>query len=196
MDVVGLLFQFLFRAFVIVLPLTTGWLAFRRLVLSRSSNAWIYAMTCLFAAITAAGLLPWALGLGSAAWIFFVFSAFCPAIWIGVVMMCDMSRSRPSSYEPDAEDSVVTFTSTQKSAPLVLENPDWPGAPIPVFRHNGPANLPEAPGSDGAPKTSEPTKHLLAIAREMRKNTSSDARRPKLLPPPDQVQLPFLNRSH
>jgi len=199
MDILSPLFLLIFRALVVVLPLTTGWLAFRRVLFSRSPNAWLYAMTCLFSAVTVAGLLPWALGLANVSWIFFLFSAFCPAVWVIVVMLCDMSRSRASSYEPDlVVGAVAKLTSKQKPSPLVLENPDWPGAPMPVFRHNKPANLPKQIAANAeiksAEKAAETTKTVLSIAREMRRNKDSDARRPKLLPPPDVAQLPFLNR--
>ncbi|NNE79233.1 MAG: hypothetical protein HKN18_03080 [Silicimonas sp.] len=156
-------------------------------------------MSCLFASVTAAGILPWALGMGSVSWIFFLFSAFCPAIWIGVVLMCDLSRPVPTTYDSDqalpTEMPVATFTSSQReSKPLVLENPDWPGAPIPVFRHKEDeptANTASPPRESPA---SDATSTLLAVARDMRKNRDSDARRPKMLPPPEMTQLPFLKR--
>lgn len=194
MDVFSPIFQLLFRSLVILLPLTIGWLAFRRLALSKSGNAWIYAVTCLFAAITVAGLLPWALGLSKASWVFFILSAFCPAIWIGVVTVCDMSRR--TIYGPDpVVDAVLTFTSMQKPTPLVLEDPNWPGTPVPVFRHKSPENgvvsfdpQPNLPGPVMAPAR----RSLMSIAREMRGNQNSEARRPKLLPAPDIRSLPFI----
>lgn len=194
MDILGPLFLLLFRSFVVLLPLTIGWLAFRRLALSKSGNAWIYAVTCLFAVVTAAGLLPWALGLKQAGWVFFILAAFCPAIWIGVVTICDMSRRTIYGHDP-VKDAVVTFTSRQKSAPLVLENPELPGAPIPVFRHRSPENgdvkFVREPLPAKVPETAKP-RSLLAIAREMRGKDSSDDRRPKMLPPPEIKSLPFL----
>ena len=63
MDVLSPLFHMVLRSLVVLFPLTVGWLAFRRLALSKSANAWIYAVICLFAAVTAAGVLPWTLGL-------------------------------------------------------------------------------------------------------------------------------------
>ena len=196
MDVLSPLFQLLFRSLVILLPLTIGWLAFRRLALSRSGNAWIYAVTCLFAAVTTAGLLPWTLGLAKVGWLFFILAAFCPAIWIGVISICDMSR-RAAHYGPDPiMDKVLTFTSKQKTTPLVLENPDWPGTPIPVFRHN--ASDSDKPHQDTEPQlparvAEKPAKrNLMSIAREMRANETSDARRPKLLPAPEVRSLPFI----
>ena len=195
MDVLSPLLHLLFRAFVVVLPLTTGWLAIRRLILSKSTNAWIYAVTFLFAAVTFAGLLPWTLGFGKAGWVFFLFAAFCPAIWIGVVMMCDANRVRKSTYEPDPIiEPAPTFVSKQPATPLILENPDWPGTPIPVFRHKVVAK-PAAAASAFQPDADQSkSKTILSIVREMRKNRSSDDRRPKLLPPPDASELPFLNR--
>lgn len=201
MDVLSPLFQLLFRSLVVLLPLTIGWLAFRRLALSKSGNAWIYAVTCLFAAVTTAGLLPWALGLAKASWVFFIFSAFCPAIWIGVLTICDMSRR--TIYGPDPIlETILTFSSRQKGTPLVLENPDWPGTPVPVFRHKAPdSDQVRFVPKDVATKTEAETaadakkRTLLSIAREMRGNDSSDARRPKLLPAPDIPSLPFIKGS-
>jgi len=194
MDVLSQLFSLLFRSLVVLLPLTTAWLALRRLVLSRSSNAWIYATTSLFAAATVAGILPWSLGIAQTSWIFFIFAAFCPAIWIGVIMLCDGPRI--SNYESDdllAEmpDAATTFKSRQPIAPLVLENPDWPDEPVAVFRHRASA----APAPTVGQPQDPPRRSLVAIAREMRGNVNSEARRPKLLPPPELDELPFLVRS-
>ena len=193
MDVLSPLFQLLFRALVVVLPLTVGWLAFRRLMLSRSANAWIYATTCLLTGVTSAGLLPWTLGLTQGNWLFFLLSALSPPIWMGVIMICD-PVSQPSAYdtrpEPQSAPEVARF---KPKRPLILEQPDWPEAPTPMFRHLKPAaNMPVPP--DAAEEG--PTKSLLSVAREMRKNRSSDARRPRLLPPPKRTpeELPFLHR--
>ena len=143
MDVLSPLFQLLFRALVVVLPLTVGWLAFRRLMLSRTANAWIYAITCLFAAVTAAGLLPWTMGVAEGNGVLFFFSALSPAIWMSVIMICDpiggssIYETRDAPQPQRAQDNVV---------PLILERPDWPDAPTPVFRHLGTvANTPHAP---------------------------------------------------
>ncbi len=194
MDILGPLFLLLFRSFVVLLPLTIGWLAFRRLIISKSGNAWIYAITCLFAAVTSAGLLPWALGITQAAWVFFLLAAFCPAIWIGVVTVCDMSRRTIYGQDP-MRDTVMTFTSRQKAAPLVLENPKMPGVPIPVFRHRAPDTGKISYVKEPLPVKAEdaPAKRsLLSIAREMRGRDSSEERRTKLLPAPEMKRLPFL----
>ena len=199
MDVLSPLFQLLFRALVVVLPLTIGWLAFRRLMLSRSANAWIYATTCLLTAVTAAGLLPWTLGLAEGNWLFFLLSALSPPIWIGVIMICD-PVTHPSIYdaksqaEPDLPDEEsAQIMEFQRAKPLILEKPDWPEAPVPVFRHLKPAaNAPQSPQL----ADESPAKSLISVARDMRGNASSDARRPRLLPPPDRMpkDLPFLHR--
>lgn len=200
MDVLSPFLLLLFRSLVILLQITIGWLAFRRLAMSKSDNAWIYGATCLFAAVTTAGLLPWALGLTAANWVFFILAAICPAVWVGVVALCDYSRR--TAYGPDPVASVVlSFRSLQKSAPtqpppptLVLERPDWPEAPKPVFRHADPEEA-EAEPEIVAPKESRVSaarRSLMSIAREMRGNNSSEARRPKLLPSPDPDDLPFI----
>ena len=205
MDVLSQLFSLLFRGFVILLPLTTGWLAMRRLVLSRSANAWIYATTCLFAVATAAGLVPWTLGVASAGWMFFLFAAFCPALWIGVIMLCDGDRL--STYEADEQkeailSAAIPFITRKSTKPLLLENPDWPDEPSPMFRHQGdgdtPAPAPETPPKEKLTQTvAQPTQSrtLITVAREMRGNVNSEARRPKLLPPPELGDLSFLPRA-
>lgn len=186
MDVLSPLFLLLFRSLVVMLPLTVGWLAFRRLARSESRNAWLYAVTCLLSAATTAGLVPWALGISRVNGLFLVLAVFSPAIWVAVVTLCDVARrSRP--YDPDIiVDAVLKFRSQQKPTPLVLENPDWPGTPMPVFRHSAPANT-------DAPLPA--VRSVLSVAREMRGNRTSDARRPRLLPPPDVSDLPFLRKS-
>ncbi len=192
MDVLSPLLQLLFRALVVVLPLTIGWLAFRRVMLSRSANAWIYATTCLLTAVTTAGLLPWTLGLAEGNWLFFLLSAMSPPIWIGVIMICD-PVTHPSAYDTqmEPEDEVAEV---HQLRPLILEKPDWPEAPVPVFRHLRPAaNTPNIPSV----VQDSPSKSLLSVARDMRGNSTSDARRPRLLPPPERLpqELPFLHRS-
>ena len=196
MDVLSPLLQLLLRAAIIVLPLSTGWLALRRLLLSRSSNAWFYAATCLFAAITVAGLMPWALGLGRVSWIFFLFAAFSPALWVGVIILCDIQHGGRPYDAGAAPAEEPKFTSTQRPAPLILENPDWPGAPMPVFRHLSEQGNPKPIPRPRRRMQEETSKYILSVAKDMRGNNSSDERRPKLLPPPrSDFDLPFLKRS-
>ena len=197
MDVLGPLLQLLFRALFVVLPLTISWLAFRRVMRSRSANAWIYATTCLFTSVIAAGLLPWTLGVGSASWLFFMFSALSPVIWMGVVMICD-PVNQASYYDNEDVDVVAeapVFASREgarNDRPLILEKPDWPEAPTPVFRHKKPAASAATPREEEAPR-----KSLLSVAKSMRGNDSSERRRPRLLPSPDRYgnDLPFLHRN-
>lgn len=207
MDVLGLLLQLIFRAIVVVLPLTVAWLAFRRLMLSQTANAWVYATVCLFAAVTSAGLIPWTLGLGSGNWLIFLFSAISPAVWMTVIMIYDPDRHR-THYEFSSDtDPDVTFISAPKKAaansdlgarpqstrPLILEEPDWPEAPVPIFRHVAKtANT----GVAARHKIEDTAETLLSIARDMRGNSNSDSRRPRLLPKPESFNdgLPFLNR--
>ena len=191
MDILNPLFLLLFRSLIVFLPLIIAWLAFRRLMASTSGNAWIYAITCLFAAMTAAGLMPWALGLMQASWVFFVFSAFCPAIWIGVVTVCDMSRR--ALYEPDpVADTVLKFKSSQAPTPLVRENPDRPGTPMPVFRHRAPKASGMSTIKRVEKTVTKATKSLLSVARDMRGSTSSEPRRQKLLPSPETKQITYI----
>ena len=213
MDALTLVLQFVFKSFVVLLPVVVGGLAFRRLTKSKTSNAWIYAVTCLFAAVTAAGLLPWAVGLSASSWGFFVLAAFCPAVWFAVTTICDVSRN--SSYETEIEDiSAVLFKAYRKAAPapLLLKEP-LKDMPLPVFSHSEPANT-DAPAeltADAAPLVAtayapvdsdeeavvQPIgeKSVLDVAREMRRNKSSEERRPKLLPPPSISKMPFIKSS-
>lgn len=196
MDALTLLLQLFFRSFVILLPVVVGWLAFRRLALSKTSNAWIYAVTCLFAAVITAGLLPWAVGLAASNWIFFVLAAFCPAIWFGVTTICDFSGQ--GKYEPEiAEFSSVLFkASRKKPKPLLLSDP-LSDLTVPLFSHSAPANT-DAPSL--LPVVTETPKAMgeksvLEVAREMRRNKSSDERRIKLLPAPSMDELAFVKAS-
>ncbi|NNE86560.1 MAG: hypothetical protein HKN27_00665 [Silicimonas sp.] len=196
MDALALVLQLVFRSFVVLLPVLVGALAFRRLAKSKTSNAWIYAVTCLFAAVTTAGLLPWAVGMDASSWVFFVLAAFCPAIWFGVTTTCDTTRKR--SYKPEVDDfsSILFKTRLKKAEPLVLENP-IKDMPTPVFAHKTPANT-DAPSVAAAPEEKPKPiseKSVLDVAREMRRNRSTDERRPKLLPSPSVAELPFIKTS-
>lgn len=195
MDVLSPLFLLLFRALFVVLPLTVAWLAFRRVMRSRTSNAWVYAATCLLTSVLTAAMLPWTLGLGSANSLVLILALFSPALWIGVIMICD-PLDMTSKYDPtDVDDAVDTPTFRARSVPqkpLILEKPDWPDAPAPIFRHNAAdAKL------SSVPIVEEPRKSLLSIAKGMRGNSNSDRRRPKLLPSPTRYgdDLSFLPRS-
>lgn len=198
MDVLGIVFMLFFRSFIVLLPLTIVWLSFRRLTKSQGGNTWIYALTCLFALATTAGLLPWALGLTQAVWLFFVLAAFCPAIWVGVITVCDLSRGETYGVYSERAEEEPIFKSRHtpsKPAPLVLENPQLQEAPIPVFRHgtNDTGKVAYAPNplppvlQEPKPVTVTGPRSALAIAREMRGRDTSDERRPRLLPSPDMV---------
>ena len=185
MDVLSPLIELLVRSVVVLLPLTVGWLAFRRLAMSKSGNAWIYAVTCLLAAVTVAGTLPWALGLTASNWVFVALSLFCPLVWFGVVLLCDTARR--GEYGPDPiVDGLRGTRKPKKPAPLVLDSPIE--EPRPVFRHSRPQpNIPMATS-----KPAPTTRTLMTIAREIRGGQTSDRRRPKLLPPPKKREMPFI----
>ena len=173
MDTVEI-FSSLARASLLVMPLAVVYLAFRRLSLSRSGNAWIYAVTGLLAFVTTLGLLPWAtLGLPTSPVLIGV-AFFLPLLWVAVVLICGPGQG-------DAYDLIDD--EPEKLPPLILENPR--PVPVPVFRHRPvhKASLPKhGPTASGS---------VLAAARAMRGNRTSDERRPKALPPPMPV-LPFL----
>jgi len=185
MDVLSPLIELLIRSVVVLMPLTVGWLAFRRLALSKSGNAWIYAVTCLLSAVTAAGTLPWALGLTAASWIFVALSLFCPMLWVGGVLVCETSRRH--EYGPDPlVDTLRAVKAPRKPEPLVLESPIEEARPI--FRHSKPQpNIPMATS-----KPAPTTRTLMTIAREIRDGRTSERRRPKLLPPPEKREMPFI----
>lgn len=180
MELIGLLSSIFIKSMVLLVPLTVTWLAFRRLVKSRTTNAWLYAAAGLLTALTSAGLAPWAVGLSQANWLFFVLAAFSPAIWLGVVTVCGYYSQ--NSYG-DAVQEVA-------HPPLILEQPDWPDAPTAVFRHH--ASEPIATETMVADDT---PRGVLAVARDMRGNKSSDKRRhPLMLPAPSTSieSLPFV----
>ena len=184
----GLLFLIVIKSAFLILPSTVVWLAFRRLLLSKSANAWLYAATALFALATTIGLVPWASGVGTSHPIFFVFAAMTPAIWYGVAILCNSTRS--VAYDSELERTLLRLKELMRAEtseqPLVLLAPHWPDTPTPVFRHRPSAEkiTPAVPGDKPASRASEATLSLLRIARMMRGNTSSETRRIKLLPPP------------
>ena len=205
MDVVTLLIQLVAKTLFLAVPFGVAWLAFRRLALSETSNAWIYAGVGLFAAFTAAGLAPWALGVGAVGWLFFVFAAFCPLIWVSVVVFCGIGR--PPAYDVSEDDGAeeqiaLLRLATPLSPPLILEGPEWPDAPEPTFRHYdailSPAN--ENLPLNAAEAAVDTDRSLLEIAKNMRGNATSAKRRLRpLLPAPDAMSdlqnLPFLKRT-
>ncbi|NNF90694.1 MAG: hypothetical protein HKM96_04875 [Boseongicola sp.] len=207
----GLLISLLVKMGLMILPLTVFCLAGRRLFLSRSANAWLYAATAGFAWVTALGLTPWTFGFGTTHPVFFVFAAMTPAIWYSVATLCNASRHL--SYDSEMERTFLRLAAIvrqkTKPAPLILEGADWPDAPKPVFRHTAsepaPEHEPEAPAPQRpvAPQAaklhqaaSDATGRILEVTRTMRRNRTSEDRRIKLLPPPDKAgksNLPFLN---
>ncbi len=205
MDALSLLIELLAKTAFLAMPTGVAWLAFRRLSLSQTTNAWIYAAMGLFAAFSATGLAPWALGFGSASWAFYVIALLCVPLWVAIVVILGIER--PGDYEHFAdddsfepEDRVVPFRQRPDySEPLLLQKPYWPDTPNPLFRHrsrvqNAPAN------SNALVPVKMGTRPILQIARDMRGNTSTDERRlPVLLPPPEKMSalpdLPFLRRS-
>ncbi len=207
MDALFLLTQLLFRSFIMILPVAVAWLAFRRLALSETGNAWLYAITGLFAAFTAAGLAPWALVGRDASWLFFVMAPFCPAIWLAVVIICGTDRvslydvvsgDRAESRSHHRREAAYSFrtkaSASNQPSPkptLVLENPDWPDAPSAVFLHHR-SEAADPVGSNvsrsSLPAESSSLRSVLSIARDMRGNGSTSHRRDrKLLPPPSEM---------
>lgn len=185
MDVLSPFFHVLLRSLVVLFPLTVGWLSLRRLALSKSGNAWYYAIVFLFSTITTAGILPWTLGLNSLNWMLILLALASPAVWIGITHLCDGARHNRYGRDVIAE----TARSIPRLAPLLLENPIVPESPAPMFRHREVKSPPAT-----ARKISQKTRTILSLARDIRGNVSSDQRRPRLLPAPDTRDLPFLPR--
>ena len=204
MDAAQLLLALVAKTIFLAMPAGTAWLAFRRLALSETSNAWIYAATGLFAAFAAAGLAPWALGLQAVSWPFFLFAGLCPPLWVAVVVICGIGRSQsydiPAADETDPEPAAAPFPLAEPLPTLVLRDPAFPEAPQPVFRHRPlsapplePTAAPVAPPVRPAP----PARSVIAVARDMRGHASAERRRTRrLLPPPERMSdlpnLPFL----
>lgn len=188
MDALTLVIQLLLRSAVLLLPVAVAMLAFRRLALSESANAWLYAGTAMIACITAAGLAPWAIGGAPGYWIFFLLAPLCPALWLGVVIICDLDRS----HEYDSDPSSPRHDTMP--SPLILENPEWPQSPVPVFRHRGGETRKHSEKTPVFVASQRNTQSniqpqrvstVLDIARSMRGNVSSQHRRePRQLPAP------------
>ena len=209
----GLLTLLLLRSVFLVLTLVIFALSVRRLLRSKTANAWLYAATAVFALLTFLGLLPWLSGMGRSHPVFFVFAAIAPGVWYGVVSMCNATRH--TRYDSELERTVLRFAALARrlrvKPPLVLEDLVSPEMPQPVFRHTPRAAITRAEPqrseplllteavlvaeTNGRSRMSEATRTLLGIARGMRRNASSEGRRPKLLPPPRSTEgrsIPFL----
>ena len=211
----GLLVLFFIKTILVIVPLTVTFLAVRRLLRSKSGNAWLYAVTSMFAAITTVGVAPWAFGLGESHWVFFVFACMSPAVWIAVAILCNATRS--VEYVDDVEWALRNLsdlwdlfgprrTGSDRHDALILSDPVWPDNPVPVFRHSrAVAVTTPPPASDAqlseealAEERADTARRILSVARSMRRNPSSDSRRIKLLPPPHangDTNLPFLKSS-
>lgn len=193
MDVLSPILHVLLRSIVVLFPLTVGLLAFRRLALSKSANVFIYAVMCLFAAVTAAGVLPWTLGLTPINWLLALMALACPMMWVGVILFCDLSRTY--RYGPDPILKLAGLFNRQtkdRYSTLALEADKRVMTPSPIFRH-------KTSDQQSYPKVnrrSNSTKTLLALARDIRGNSSSDRRRPKLIAAPRTNELPFVRHSH
>lgn len=213
----GLLPTLILKTLLLASMLVVFMLAARRLLLSTTANAWLYTATALFAFLTLVGLMPWGMGIGRSHPVFFLFAAAAPVVWYGVVTMCNSTRQ--ARYDSELERTVLRLARLlrrlQSAAPQVFSEGSRTEAPIPVFRHTPrpaprPAPTPPRaqsarpllltdavgePKPNGRSRVSEATKSLLGIARGMRRNPSSEGRRPKLLPAPgraDERDIPFL----
>ena len=202
----GLFFSFALKTAILIASLSVTYLSLRRFLMSKSSNAWLYSAVFLLSFITTLGLSPWLLGFGESHPIFLLFATMLPAIWYGVVILCNSTRliSYDSELAP-VFHRIVTLANTRSrsEAPLVLEEPQWPDAPWPVFRHV-PVQTPPITESKASKlnqhgsRVSDATQVLLNVTRSMRSHSSSERRRTKLLPPPSRTRreaMPFLGAS-
>jgi hypothetical protein len=199
----GLFLSFALKTVILIASLSVTYLSLRRFLMSKSSNAWLYSAVFLLSFLTTLGLSPWLLGFGESHPIFLLFATMLPAIWYGVVMLCNSTRA--ISYDRELAPvfhRIVTLanTSSRSQEPLVLEEPKWPDAPWPVFRHV-PVQTPpiseskESRLNQHGSRVSEATHALLTVTRSMRGHPSSERRRTKLLPPPSRTgreAMPFL----
>lgn len=206
MDAIALIINLVAKTFFLGLPLGVAWLALRRLVLSKTLNVWIYAGVGLFAAVTAAGLAPWALGFQPVVWIFLIFAFLCPPLWLATVVLCGMGRV--SGYDADAIAESAAFTHEtpkNKLAPLVLKEPILPqteqpqSTAKPVFKTHRSALRNARDLASARLKSRPDDRNVLEVARAMRGNPNTSKRRMRpLLPPPhamsDLPNLPFLQR--
>ena len=191
MDVFGQTFHLVLRSVVVLFPMTVGCLAFRRLALSQSEKAWIYAAMCLLAAVTSAAILPWTLGLATLNWVLLLLALLCPVLWIAVVTLCDVAR--PPRYGSDPLEAPARGV-LRLVSPVGFGAEDAPAGPVPVFRHRTAPPPPPAPAEK--PAYSPATRTLLSLARDIRNNPTSERHRPKRLPaPPKPRELPFLERA-
>lgn len=185
MDVFGPLIHLVLRSVVVLFPMTVGWLAFRRLALSTSGNAWVYSAMFLFAAVTSAAVMPWTLGLSAINWVMLILALISPMFWIGVIFLCDTGRT--GRYGTDALESGAKFVWHHVSSSAGQQ--DHAKTPLPMFRHT---SEPEAASPETPAGYSTATRTLLALARDIRSNPTSEQRRPRRLPPPEKRELPFL----
>lgn len=215
----GLLLIVVFKTLVLAFALVIFMLSGRRLLYSKSANAWLYGATAVFAFLTILGLMPWVLGLGRSHPVFFVLAAAAPVVWYGVVSICD--EGRETRFRSELERALLRLAALVREGagrpPLVLRDPVPADMPTPVFRHtptssptpesvaparSKPRNRPlvltdavAAPAAIGRARMSEATATLLGVAREMRRNASSEGRRPKLLAAPrrkEKAELSYL----
>ena len=185
MTPIEILIPLALRAAILSVPVAVLLLAMRRLLLSETSNAWVYALTVCYAVFSLAGLLPWALGLAELSWQFLGLGMTSAPLWLCVVTVSGLGRSTSYRLSRDTGDA----SDQPGPPPLLLTTPREPEeryGPEPVFRHH-------RSRSERLDTSTE--RSVLAIARAMRGRASSEARRVrKLLPPPapDASDLPFL----
>lgn len=208
MNALALLIQLVAKTFFLGLPLAVAWLALRRLMLSKTTNAWIYAGAGLFATFTAVGLAPWALGFQHLSWPFLILAFLCPPVWLATVVLCGMGRVSGydiAGIQADAMPEAGIEPPKARPAPLMLEKPIWPEpeqptvTTNPVFRTHR-SILRNARDMASTRLKSDPEdRSVLDVARSMRGNPNTSKRRMRpLLPPPhamsDVPNLPFLQR--
>ena len=122
-----------------------------------------------------------------------------PVFWMGVVLLCDVPGVR-NSYEEMADDDALPIFQTRhnKPQPLVLEGADWPDMPKAQFvrQASEDANEDASKSELTVDGVSNQVQGLLSVVRNMRANPNSEARRPKLLPPPRNraslCEMPFI----
>lgn len=188
----------------LIMPASLVVLGVRRLLLSRSANAWLYGAAIVFGAVTTLGLLPWMVEMATPPTLFITLSALCPPLWYAILLISGLGRKNP--YAVSEMGAVGHMTE-----PLVLTDPV--GLPLPVFRRaqqggapgfvrlEGRRNEDPDPSSGtGDVRDVEAPRGLREVVFEMRGRLgvpSRPAPGPRLIAPPvfEAEDLPFLDRS-
>lgn len=180
----------LLKTLVLAMPAGVAWLAVRRLLLSRTVNAWLYAATAVLVIVSCVALTPWVFGQAAAHPFAVGLALMSPAIWLALVIFCGPGTGNVYDLTyPDPHATPANEVAAAAPVPLRLAPDARLIEPVVTFRHR-PISPPTILGIAAASGSGS----VLDAARAMRANRTSDGRRPKALPPPSAAasDLPFL----